>query len=960
MTSPYHAKYFAYELSRKAPGASMERLSRSLFDSKVDLNPHQIEAALFALRSPLSKGVLLADEVGLGKTIEAGIVLCQFWAEHKRKLLIVCPASIRKQWALELQDRFHLPALVLDQSAYNEAKKSGIASPFEQKAIILTSFNFAAKMQRELRPIAWDLVVIDEAHKLRNAYRESNKIGQAIRWFCEDRKKLLLTATPLQNSLLELYGLSTLIDANFFGEINSFRSQYMNAGANLNELKDRIKTFCKRNLRSQVSEYVNYTQRKAITRPFKPTDDEHKLYEAISEFLKREETYALPRKQRHLTVLILRKLLASSSSAIAGTLDTMINRLVEIQKGKSVEKDFTVEIEEQEEIDDELLDEMLSDSEDQEPEISSKQIDWNKLNEEIEFLKKLSARAKSIGVDTKTKNLLKSIEIGFERMQQTGAAKKALIFTESRRTQEYLKTFLENNGYKGKIVIYNGTNSGEEAATIYKDWLVINEPLGRSSGSRAIDARTALVEHFRDHASIMIATEAAAEGVNLQFCSLVVNYDLPWNPQRIEQRIGRCHRYGQKHDVVVINFLNDRNEADKRVYELLNDKFNLFDGLFGSSDEVLGSIESGVDFEKRILAIYLTCRTPKEIENAFSALQAELEEQIRTRLDETRKTLFEHFDADVHERLKNCLEDARYQLDLVSRQFWVVTNWILRDQASFNENELTFDLQKSPLPEIKTGRYFMLSKSVKKSDSSEQPDSYFLYRFSHPLGEHVIDSGKGEITPPAHITFNLSSTPKLISILESIKGKSGYLTLSLLTVESFETEEYLLFSGFTDTGETLDQEHLEKLFACEVSSSEPWDIPDDMTKKLLAENAQHTKAKINLALEANNKHFTEARDKLERWADDMVYAAEKTLKDTKDKIKDAKRRERQATSLDSQLAIQEEIKTLEKQQRKQREEIFKVEDEICEKRDQLIDGLQKRLSQKTSSMPVFTIRWSII
>ena len=137
--------------------------------------------------------------------------------------------------------------------------------------------------------------------------------------------------------------------------------------------------------------------------------------------------------------------------------------------------------------------------------------------------------------------------------------------------------------------------------------------------------------YFRDEAIIMIATEAAAEGINLQFCSLVVNYDLPWNPQRIEQRIGRCHRYGQKHDVVVVNFLNQKNAADQRVYQLLAEKFKLFNGVFGASDEVLGSIESGVDFEKRIADIYQKCRTQEQIQFNFDQLQREMEIQIDER-----------------------------------------------------------------------------------------------------------------------------------------------------------------------------------------------------------------------------------------------------------------------------------------------------------------------------------------
>ena len=220
----------------------MDRLSMSLFDASVDLNPHQIEAALFALQSPLSKGVILADEVGLGKTIEAGIVLCQFWAERKRRLLVICPASLRKQWAMELQEKFNLPRWVLDAKAYREAQRSGRA-PLSEKAVLIMSMNYANALREELKSIAWDLVVIDEAHKLRNAYRPSNKVGLGIRWATEECRKLLLTATPLQNALLELYGLSTLIDEHLFGDLNSFRSQYASAGSSISDLRQRLSGF---------------------------------------------------------------------------------------------------------------------------------------------------------------------------------------------------------------------------------------------------------------------------------------------------------------------------------------------------------------------------------------------------------------------------------------------------------------------------------------------------------------------------------------------------------------------------------------------------------------------------------------------------------------------------------------------------------------------------------------------
>ena len=218
MTTPYHARYFAHELTRRRQPLGVDRLSMALFDASVDLNPHQIDAAAFALRSPLSKGVLLADEVGLGKTIEAGLVLCQCWAERKRRLLVICPASIRKQWGLELQEKFNLPTVILDAKTYRQEQAAGNAHPFASDKVVITSMNFASKMQADIRSVPFDLVVIDEAHKLRNAYQPKNKIGQAIKWAVQDRKKLLLTATPLQNSLLELYGLSTILDETVFGD----------------------------------------------------------------------------------------------------------------------------------------------------------------------------------------------------------------------------------------------------------------------------------------------------------------------------------------------------------------------------------------------------------------------------------------------------------------------------------------------------------------------------------------------------------------------------------------------------------------------------------------------------------------------------------------------------------------------------------------------------------------------
>ena len=979
MSTPYHAKYYAYELTRQG-GVGVQRLSRSLFDAAVDLNPHQIEAASFAMRSPVSKGVLLADEVGLGKTIEAGLVLCEFWAERKRTLLVICPASIRKQWAIELEEKFNLPTLILDAKSYQASKEAGNPLPFTSKSILITSMHFASKYADEIQAIPWNLVVIDEAHKLRNAYRQSNRMGQRIRQALEDRRKLLLTATPLQNSLLELYGLTTLIDDRIFGDLPSYRTQYMNSGGDLEELRSRLKFFCTRTLRRQVLEYINYTERRLITRPFKPPENEQKLYEAISSFLQRPDTYSLPQQQRHLTTLIVRKLLASSPRAVAGTLVAMRTRLVRMRDTPAIDIPLAEQLISEEEMDEELLDAILAGDESLEAEPAQALMtgdaeadaageeavgpstkvfhplpfDITKLNAEIDELDRYIQWANSIGVDTKTRALLIALKVGFKKMAAMGAAQKAVIFTESRRTQTYLKEFLDASGFAGKVVLFNGTNADPDSTRIYERWVEKNQDNGRVSGSRAVNVRTAIIEHFRDEASLMVATEAAAEGINLQFCSLVINFDLPWNPQRIEQRIGRCHRYGQQHDVVVINFLNENNAADQRVYELLNSKFNLFNGVFGASDDVLGSIESGVDFERRILDIYQECRTLEAIQAAFERLQAELDQSIRSRLKNTRQILLENFDEDVHARLKTNLMDTHERIDYFSEMFWGVTKFILAGKAVFDDRVLTFTLLAPGLDGFQPGPYHLISKTQPNTPGE------FLYRLSHPLGEYVLKAAKEQATPVEMVYFDISRHPVKFAMVEALQGKSGWLHLQRLAIDSFETEEYLLFSAIDSAGNSLDQETCEKLFHCLGKSENGVEMPASVQQRLNQEAIRARQATISRSLEENNRHFNEARDKLEKWADDQIIASEKALKDTKQQIRVLNRQARLALTLEEQHDLQEKIQELEKKKRRQRQQIFDLEDEVTQKRDDLITALERRMTQKTSSEPLFTIAWTVI
>lgn len=976
MITAYHAKYYAHELTRRHAVDGVDRLSQSLFDASVDLNPHQIEAALFAIRNPLQQGVLLADEVGLGKTIEAALVVCQLWAERRRKLLIIAPASLRKQWAQELLEKFAVPTTVLDAVALRKQSAGSALDTLQRmvgKTVIIMSYQFAARLEAELRAIPWDVVVIDEAHKLRNAHRPSNRTGQALRRALEGRKKLLLTATPLQNSLMELYGLSTLIDEHLFGDEKAFRKQYVNNPSGLEELRGRLAAFTQRTLRKDVLEYIQYTERHALTQPFSPTDEEQAVYERVSAFLLRENSYALPKRQRHLTGLILRKLLASSTPAILATLSTICARLEQMLDDEAdaekinlieqwveeddLETDYLEEDQQETlEIDNVVSDDLAApDSTAAGPEQKKQAI-----RQELVELNEIIALAQGLSGDTKAQSLLTALKHGFSNMAELGAPRKAIIFTESKRTQEYLYQFLATNGYDGKLALFSGTNNHPDTTLIYQQWLNEHKGSDRVTGSPQVDRRTALIDHFRKDdgtgADIMIATEAAAEGVNLQFCALVINYDLPWNPQRVEQRIGRCHRYGQRYDVVVINFLNTRNQADQRVLELLSEKFNLFSGVFGASDEVLGRIESGIDFEKRILKIYETCRHPDDIEQAFNSLQAELEQAINDRIQETQSQLLENFDEDVHDRLKLRLNEAEARLDKLGRWFWGTTRFALEKHARFDHDSYAFALKQSPesiSPSVAPGRYQLIRGAT-------QPDMLaHAYRLSHPLGEWTIETSLSSPTPMAQLVLNYSAHGGKISLIEDLLGKSGWIRLDRLEVTAFETTDALLFSGLTDDGRILDQEACEKLMAVEALDR-PERVNGPLPPELDANAERHIAAAIAKILEINQRLFNDERDKLEKWAEDKLVAAEEVLKNTKARINQLKRDARKAATLQEQAGIQQEISSLEKQQRRQRQEIFAVEDEIIDKRDQLIESLQQRLQERTETTTLFTLRWQVV
>lgn len=963
--TPYHSKYFAYELTKRCSSDSLEKLTVSLADAQVDLNPHQVEAALFAFRSPLSKGAILADEVGLGKTIEAGILISQKWAERKRKILVIVPSNLRKQWNQELMDKFFQPSIILETKSFNEKIKAGNLNPFDQDDIIvICSYHFARSKDVYIKKTNWDLVIVDEAHRLRNVYKPTNKIANAIKEALKQFPKVLLTASPLQNSLLELYGLVSIIDDYTFGDLKSFKSQFakLTSEDNFDDLKARLKPICKRTLRRQVLEYVKYTNRIPITQEFVPSENEQKLYDLVSDYLQRPTLYALPASQRQLMTLILRKLLASSTYAISGTLDALAKKLHFVIKNEEplplVEAAIAENVENFDEIQEEWIDFDEDASEGGTPgkkgekkKLTAEDIECVKI--EMAMLKEFHTLAKSITKNSKGEVLLTALKKGFSQAAEKGGNKKALIFTESTRTQEYLRTILENTEHKGKIVIFNGSNNDLKSKEIYKAWLVKHEGTDKITGSKSADIRAALVDYFRDEASIMIATEAAAEGVNLQFCSLVVNYDLPWNPQRIEQRIGRCHRYGQKFDVVVVNFLNKNNAADQRVYQLLEKKFKLFDGVFGASDEVLGTIESGVDFEKRIVQIYQNCRTEIEIQASFDALQLEMETQIDERMHLTRQRLLENFDEEVIEKLKINLQESREYLNKYENWLWDLTRYYLEAYADFTSDGNSFTLRKNPFPEEKIGTGpYRCGKNVEEAHT---------YRIGHPLARRVIGKCKEPSLPVQELVFDYSSGKKKITALEPLKGKTGWLSIINLTIDAFEVEDKILFCGVSEKGKELDSEQVQRLFSLPAEvKSEPCEA-ESQTTELLNQIAEKQQAEImTTSMGRNSGFFDNEMEKLDKWAEDVKNSMEIELKELDKEIKFRKTEAKKLLNLEEKVKTQRNIKEMEKRRNTLRLNLFQAQDDVDTNKEKLIAKVEARLKQRITKVELFTIRWKVI
>ena len=948
--TPHQARYFAEQITLHRSESSIEGLASTMIGAKIDLKPHQVDAALFALKSPLSTGVLLADEVGLGKTIEAGLVLAESWSERKRHILLIVPATLRMQWRAELNEKFFVDSEIMDSKAFNRARKNGDLNPFDMKdKVVICTLEFAAAKDTEVHQIAWDLVIIDEAHKLRNVYQKDKVRANKIKAALKGRKKLLLTATPLQNSLMELYGLTSIIDEHIFGDAKTFKSVYVkasNSELTHHNLRDRLKNVCKRTLRRDVMEYVQFTKRFSITQYYESTPDEQELYDGITAYLQEPKLFALPDGQRNLITIVLRKLLASSSFAIQGTLQSLIRRLESLSRGISKE----LELDDYDAFSEYEEDEDFGELDDS---VAINQLQSNKaaIEQEIARLQRLSDLALRITSNSKGEHLLEALEKGFSRLPELGAQKKAVIFTESRRTQMYVHDLLSKNGFEGKIVFLDGENKDDTSRAIYEAWRERHKSDGMISGVKEADVRAAIVEEFRDRASILIGTEAASEGINLQFCSIVVNYDLPWNPQRIEQRIGRCHRYGQKNDVVVINFVNTSNAADQRVYELLSKKYQLFDGVFGASDEILGSVESGIAFEKRIIEIYRKCKTQEEIQQAFDALQEEYAEPITAKMKATRQSVIENFDENVSQHLAECQQNSVASLGQFSQ--WMYYFFLIHAN----------------------GRAVRLSnKRLQMTDEDGNIATYNLdWRSAEENGDHFLrredsffrkwlDEAVKVDLPSVNIQFDITNeTDRHFAFFAGHVGLRGVLSIDKLVYEGIGSQERLVPTYVTEDGTDLDKQLINQMLQLSgtIVDGSPVESEELITRRV--RNVGEEKKRVS---EENNRHYLSECAKLNAFFDDVQKSLERAANEILTQINEKEQALHMLNPADIPLQEvlnrQQEISRLQERWRKMQTERFDQMDMLRNQNARAQEQIRRKLEGKSSTEHIMTIGFEIV
>jgi superfamily II DNA or RNA helicase len=808
---PIQRRYLAEQLVRLRRADEQQRYAASQRQGRIDPNPHQIDAVIFALQRIPDGGCILADEVGLGKTIEAGLIIAQLRAEGTApRVLLVVPKPLLGQWQDELYRLFGI------QAAEGILGLGG----FSGEGVFLVSRETAgsergAAILRDSAP--FDLCVVDEAHEVfANIYRRFDKHGNyrsdspealmadRVRSFLRQTPVLLLTATPIQNNLTELWGLVQYVEptGTLLGNLRTFRDVFCDGDDRTlvqgqdHELRRRIETVVKRTLRRQAQDFLErpFVARRAQIFEYSMTPQEKSLYDDVTAYLLEPQLLAFRGNQRRLLLIGFHRLMASSVPALASSLKKVAERLKRMLHGRVSGQDDLA---------------FLADLEDEDLQAEAEAEEFaapdpRAVEAELQRVRNFIARAEALPRDSKAGKLLDAMRVINERPAER---RRVVIFTESLVTQAYLESLLiQRGGYAAEaITLFRGLNDSARTTQALHRWQQeIGEALPpHQRPSRTVAIRLALVHEFKTCSQIFISTEAGAKGLNLQFCDTIINYDLPWNPQRIEQRIGRCHRYSQEHDVTVINFLATDNEAQRLTFEILSRKLDLFGKVLDASDVVLHQPSTdapetlagalGNDFEGRLRRIYERARTIHEVEAELRRLREEMDEErkrfeqtwartaglIETCFDQRVKQVFRRLQADLPEGL------ARFDSELDQLIAGFLRARDVSHRRVSGDGQVRFDLSASAeLPEGWRGGG---SIGVGSAKDMEGVDPLHL---GHPLVRAAVEEARQATQKRFFVTWVLDD--RAPEPLKLRRGKRGCLVLIRIRYEGFERVDRLV------------------------------------------------------------------------------------------------------------------------------------------------------------------------
>jgi adenine-specific DNA-methyltransferase len=859
--------YQAEDLVRRRRADEHRRHAAAQRAARIDPNPHQIDAVVFALARLSDGGCILADEVGLGKTIEAGLVIAQLLAEGARRILVVTPKALLGQWKQEL---FALFAIDAREVTRGEDAFRG-DNVFLATRDLVGSEAGVALLQAAER---FDLCVIDEAHEVfagiykrfdsHGSLRDDSRYARmAVRLSGALRDAgtpvLLLTATPIQNSLLELWGLVHYVDptGTLLGDLPTFRSLFcplddrVLAEGQEHELQRRLATVLQRTLRRQAQEFMRepFMARQARLFDYPMSQEERALYDDITTYLLEPSLYAFRGNQRKLLLLGFHRRMASSLAALSASLEKVAERLRRLRDRHTPDDDADRAA-------------MLDDLEDDDDEDGADDAtpppsgdDQARISTELARVEGFIARARALPTDSKARVLLRAVKLVIEQGELDKTSGKLVIFTESLTTQGYLRSLLIESHLvtDDDITLFRGTNDLPRHRHALARW---DEEVGCKlpAGSRPspdVAIRLALVHEFRVRSRILISTEAGAKGLNLQFCDTVVNYDLPWNPQRIEQRIGRCHRYAQHRDVTVINFLAQDNEAQRLTFEILSQKLDLFGLVLGATDEVLhrpGAIAAeslasamGNDFETQLRRIYERARTIDEVERdlrelrdsmdtkrrEFETAQKRTEEVIQRRFDSTVQQAFHRIQAELPRELA----EFDQHIERVVIDYLEATQIPYKLERRGESTEVTVGASSRLPASLCEGTACLVGNTV---PGSPLPSLHL----GHPLVQAALEAARAATRDR---TFTLRIAVQAPEA-QQLKGHRGRLRLVRILYRGFEPVERLLpvvvLDGFDEPLSTEVARHLLEgtitdLAALSAPSSSTEAVLDDALEELM-------------------------------------------------------------------------------------------------------------------------------